>query len=213
MESFLDDDFGDVRIHADSAAAAAASAIDADAFTADRDIFFATGKADFDTEDGLALLGHELTHVRQGREVGATQSAPGVLRAEAEEQEAAASERAVHRLLQRDGPPRSRWQRPAMDLPDLSAGTSQAVRADELRRSVGPVIASPRARPTVVARAAATPAQAPTGAVAEATLTSAETESTGDEEKDSIDVDALAREVYERIMRRLSLERERIGDR
>ena len=213
MESFLDDDFGDVQIHADSAADAAAAAIDADAFTAGRDIFFATGKADFDTEDGLALLSHELTHVRQGREVGATQSAPGALRADAEEQEAAASERTVHRFLQRDGPPRLRWQRPAMDLPDLSAGVSQAVSADELRPRVGQIVASPGARPTSVARAAATRAQAPTGTVAEATVISAETESTGVEEKDSIDVDALAREVYERIMRRLNLERERIGDR
>lgn len=58
-------DFSDVRIHADTEAAASACAIDANAYTADHDIAFADGQYAPETSAGRELLAHELTHVVQ----------------------------------------------------------------------------------------------------------------------------------------------------
>ncbi|WP_428671127.1 DUF4157 domain-containing protein [Reyranella sp.] len=57
--------FGDVRLHVDAEAAAAADAVDARAFTVGRDIVF--GRAEFAprAREGAHLLAHELTHVVQ----------------------------------------------------------------------------------------------------------------------------------------------------
>jgi hypothetical protein len=58
-------DFSDVRIHTDASAAASARSIQAHAFTAGSEIFFAAGKYSPRTEEGGLLLAHELTHVVQ----------------------------------------------------------------------------------------------------------------------------------------------------
>ena len=58
-------DFGDVRVHAGTAADRAAQRIDARAFTAGRDIAFQAGEYAPHTAGGRALLAHELTHVVQ----------------------------------------------------------------------------------------------------------------------------------------------------
>lgn len=58
-------DFGSVRVHADTDAAAAAQAINAQAFTLGRDVYFADGRYAPDTRPGQRLLAHELTHVVQ----------------------------------------------------------------------------------------------------------------------------------------------------
>lgn len=54
-----------VRVHTDHAAAAAAERLHAHAFTVGHHIFFAAGRFQPRTSPGLALLVHELTHVRQ----------------------------------------------------------------------------------------------------------------------------------------------------
>lgn len=54
-----------VRVHTDAKAGAAAQALHAEAFTFGRDIFFAPGRFDLSTPRGLALMGHELVHVKQ----------------------------------------------------------------------------------------------------------------------------------------------------
>lgn len=59
--------FGDVRIHADDRAAAAARALDAHAYTCGRDIVFARGRYAPASSAGQHLLAHELTHVVQQR--------------------------------------------------------------------------------------------------------------------------------------------------
>lgn len=211
METLLGDEFGDVRVHGDPAAAEAASELQADAFTAGRDIYFATGRDTFDTPEGAALLGHELTHVRQGRERGPSQGTPGGLQEQAEEWEALTSEATVRRFLEGDVLPSPGWARPAMDLPALGPRAGDAARGDSLRGAghapstrVGPT-------PAGVARAVATrttqTAQAPT----EGTDATQQTETTGTAEQESVDLDALAHQVYEMIMRRLTLERERLG--
>lgn len=58
-------DFSAVRIHADSQAAASARAVNALAYTVDRDVVFDTGQYAPHSESGRRLLAHELTHVVQ----------------------------------------------------------------------------------------------------------------------------------------------------
>ncbi len=64
METFFQTDFSAVRIHEGPAAAR----MGALAFTLGDDLHFAPGLYDPSSRDGVALLGHELTHVMQQRE-------------------------------------------------------------------------------------------------------------------------------------------------
>ena len=65
MERILGHDLGDVRVHADSAAAQAAGALGAAAFTAGGHIVFGQGRYQPETAEGLRLLAHELAHTVQ----------------------------------------------------------------------------------------------------------------------------------------------------
>jgi hypothetical protein len=210
VEGLLGDDFGDVRLHADPLAAQTARELKADAFTAGRDVFFATGKDVFDTPEGIALLGHELIHVREGSEAAQGQLARSTLRRAVEENEAAASERALRRLVEADEPPRLGWQRPNMDLPDLGIGAGEDLRTPELKRGGQPITVSPGSSSTGVARAPAARSPEPAAAPREGAAASSEAESSAGQ-KAAADLDTLARQVYDLIMRRLTLERERVG--
>jgi hypothetical protein len=64
MEAALGAGFAAVRVHQD----AYAQAIGAQAFTRGTDIYFAPGRFDPSSPQGLELLGHELTHVKQQAE-------------------------------------------------------------------------------------------------------------------------------------------------
>ena len=57
--------FSDVRVHTDSAAAASANEIDANAYTVGKNIVFGSGRYAPQSTEGKALLAHELTHVVQ----------------------------------------------------------------------------------------------------------------------------------------------------
>jgi hypothetical protein len=57
--------FAEVRVHNDAAAANAARQASARAFTVGRDVYFAHGQYERDSDDGGQLLAHELTHVVQ----------------------------------------------------------------------------------------------------------------------------------------------------
>jgi Domain of unknown function (DUF4157) len=74
FESSLGHDFGGVRIHADSRAAASAAALDANAYTVGTEVVFGTGRYDPGSAAGRGLIAHELTHVRQ--QARATPSGP-----------------------------------------------------------------------------------------------------------------------------------------
>jgi hypothetical protein len=65
MEPRFGHDFSQVRVHADAHAAYAAEAVEAHAFTTNRDIVFGAGQYAPQTESGRRLLSHELTHVIQ----------------------------------------------------------------------------------------------------------------------------------------------------
>jgi hypothetical protein len=65
MEARFRQDFGAVRLHTDSRAAASAQSAGALAYTSGRDIVFGHGAYEPHTPRGLHLLAHELTHVVQ----------------------------------------------------------------------------------------------------------------------------------------------------
>lgn len=67
METRFGADFGSVRVHTGSAAAAHAKQLDAMAFTTGSDIYFGKGQFRPDTPAGKELIAHELTHtIQQG---------------------------------------------------------------------------------------------------------------------------------------------------
>ncbi|MFQ5881378.1 MAG: DUF4157 domain-containing protein [Candidatus Methylomirabilales bacterium] len=67
MESRFGHDFSQVRLHADAQAARDAKALNAQAFTIGRDIYFGASRYQPNTTAGRHLLAHELTHtVQQG---------------------------------------------------------------------------------------------------------------------------------------------------
>ena len=67
VEPMFRHDFGAVRVHADSLAAASAKRVGALAYTVGSDIVFGAGRYAPDTTAGRRLLAHELTHVVQQR--------------------------------------------------------------------------------------------------------------------------------------------------
>ena len=93
MESRFGHDFSRVRLHADEAAAAAASNLHARAFAVGRDIFFGAGEHAPERIDGRRLLAHELTHVLQqtGR-LGRPAPAPRVIQRQTVEEAPAPTE-------------------------------------------------------------------------------------------------------------------------
>jgi Domain of unknown function (DUF4157) len=67
MESRFGHDFGRVRIHTDSQAAASAKAVRAKAYTVGQDVAFGLGKYQPHTPAGRNLIAHELAHTVQQR--------------------------------------------------------------------------------------------------------------------------------------------------
>jgi len=219
MERFWGTDFGHVRVHTEPSAARMASALKAQAFTIGRHIFFADGKARFHTPAGIGLLGHELTHVRQHWSIPRPVSS-SLLQAQAEEEEALANQAVLQYAYSISiDRPLAPWPlRPAAQTTQPegitvaqaspSPGVSRAPEAARRAASAPTPVSMPLllgvpvmelAKPLRKAAAEA-PAAAPT----------AEAPSPGKKEE-KLDLDALARQVYDLIMRRLSLERERTG--
>ena len=80
MEARLGADFGDVRVHDDSAAAASASSVNAHAYTVGSNVVFQRDTYDPSSDAGRLTLAHELTHVMQQRSgpVEGTEAAGGI---------------------------------------------------------------------------------------------------------------------------------------
>lgn len=101
MEARLGHDFGDVRVHTDSAASESARSVNAHAYTVGSNIVFQRDRYDPDSTEGRTMLAHELTHVVQQHDgpVDGTPTAGGVKVSDPSdrfEQEAAATaERAM----------------------------------------------------------------------------------------------------------------------
>ncbi len=67
MESRFGTDFSDVKVHHDNQASEMSKALNAQAFTSGKDIYFGAGRYSPGTTSGDKLLAHELTHVVQQR--------------------------------------------------------------------------------------------------------------------------------------------------
>ena len=80
MEGRLGHDFGDVRVHDDSAAQRSAQSVNAHAYTVGSNIVFQRDQYDPGSDAGRTMLAHELTHVVQQRSgpVDGTPTAGGV---------------------------------------------------------------------------------------------------------------------------------------
>ncbi|WP_418959675.1 DUF4157 domain-containing protein [Streptomyces tritici] len=80
MEARLGHDFGDVRIHTDSAAHDSAKAVNAHAYTVGSHVVFQRDAYDPGSHRGRTTLAHELTHVVQQRSgpVDGTETAGGI---------------------------------------------------------------------------------------------------------------------------------------
>ncbi|MGW1877917.1 eCIS core domain-containing protein [Streptomyces sp. NPDC001975] len=65
LEAVFDRDLGDVRVHTGAEAAQSARSVDANAWTVGNHMAFAPGQYAPDTETGLRLLRHEVSHVVQ----------------------------------------------------------------------------------------------------------------------------------------------------
>lgn len=70
MEAAFGRDFGSVRLHADSRAAASANALGARAYSVGEHVVTAEGRPRLASGDGRRLLAHELAHVVQHRAAG-----------------------------------------------------------------------------------------------------------------------------------------------
>ena len=89
LERALGHDFSQVRVHADSNAAASANDVGALAYTMGSDIVFGTNLYDPHSTDGARLLAHELVHVVQQGATASAQTKPHASRdGDAFEQEA-----------------------------------------------------------------------------------------------------------------------------
>jgi outer membrane protein OmpA-like peptidoglycan-associated protein len=70
MEAAFDEDLQNVRVHTDPLAAESAKSAEARAYSSGDDLVFGEGQYAPDRPEGRALLGHELTHVVQERQMG-----------------------------------------------------------------------------------------------------------------------------------------------
>ncbi len=75
METLFNEDFSNVRVHADAEAAESARSVNALAYTAGEDVVFGASQYDPDSKAGHELLAHELAHTVQQRDAGV--AAPG----------------------------------------------------------------------------------------------------------------------------------------
>jgi len=73
MEPHFRADFSGVRVHTDGESSDLAGQLKARAFTTGRDIYFGSGNYQPDSSEGQRLIAHELTHVVQQGQAGASQ--------------------------------------------------------------------------------------------------------------------------------------------
>jgi hypothetical protein len=218
MEHLLGSELGPVRVRTGPEAARAAAELRAEAFTTEQEIFFGAERARFETPSGLALLSHELAHVRQ--RMGVTRPRiPSALRAQAEEEEAQQIEETVRRTL---GPGPTIEPLTLLSV-QLAGGPTQE--GEAVRRTVRHGL--PQARPIIPASRPARPSRAKLELAAAPAGRAGATEAapstagpvapvgaaeTGEEAAPpEVDVTAIAAQVYEIIKRRLTIERERSG--
>jgi len=211
MQARLGRNFSDVRVHTSPLL----QTLRAEAFTSGRNIVFAPGQLDVNTGKGLALLGHELTHV--GQPLAFKQdSSTGQVFEDSQERAAHQQEESILHIVEH-GWPKSRsreFQHPARSVassaPATGAASSFVQRLAEEDTSSAQTPEAPANEPTGQSGEgspasgqagsppspgnAASPASTGAGAAAGAP---------------KANVDALARQVYGILKNRLRAERDR----
>ncbi|MFL6211741.1 MAG: DUF4157 domain-containing protein [Pyrinomonadaceae bacterium] len=123
MEARFGHDFGQVRVHTDTRAAASATAVNALAYSVGRDVVFGAGQYAPGTDAGRKLLAHELTHVMQQR--SAAGASLGHLQVgspdSAFEAEAESSERSAPARVSASSTPLMQRKGKFIDSPDAPA--------------------------------------------------------------------------------------------
>jgi hypothetical protein len=104
LETALQFDLADLRVHTGSEADRLARSVDAKAFTSGRDIFFRHGAYVPGSPEGFTLLAHEATHTVQQAEgpVAGTPTAGGISLSDPSDPYERAAERAAAAAAERD---------------------------------------------------------------------------------------------------------------
>jgi Domain of unknown function (DUF4157) len=165
LESRLGVELGGVRVHDDGPAADAARALDAEAFTVGRDIYFGHERFKPATQEGRKLLAHELTHVAQRQKgaappTGSLVSSPDSAAEREAERVSEASEGSGRASL--GAPPAARVQRqgkpPAQKAPEP---TPQKTPEPPAQKTPDPTPQQQNADPANAAAPPTAPAPAP----------------------------------------------------
>jgi hypothetical protein len=148
MEAQLGQDLGEVRLHT----SALAQTLHAEAFTSGRHVVFAPGRMQMNTSRGLALLGHELTHVGQPLAFKQESSAPQAPE-DSGERAAREQEANIQRVIEQgwpeDGALTFLTSGPAgSPLPGSDRAASRMQRAQQARASQGQGVAQASAAGT-----------------------------------------------------------------
>jgi len=217
VQPLLGGDMGEVRLHSSPIA----QMLRAEAFTSGRHVVFAPGRFNPATPAGLALLGHELTHLGQLLAFK-TESSAGPTAEDSHEQAANRQEEKIRAVIEQGWPqpPQREYRRPAQAVSPaglgrapVGAAVQRAVQIDEVTSSVEQPApqqeggqASPGAGPQTpqAGGAAGQPFQR-AGAQAQSSPAAAGQVGAGS----AGTVEALARQVYSIIKDRLRAERER----
>jgi hypothetical protein len=191
METQLGRPLGEVRLHESPIA----QMLQAEAFTSGLHVVFAPGRLNPGAPAGLALLGHELSHIGQPLAFK-TESGAGALSEDSSEQAARQQEEQIRSVIQQGWPepaPRAYRQTPQAHIPAHSAAAVQrAVVIDEVETQP-----AQQDTPSAPTQSGAQGGQASGAAPVSAGA------------QPPANVDALARQVYSILKDRLRAERTR----
>lgn len=132
MQAHLGHELGDVRLHVSPIA----QMLRAEAFTSGQQVVFAPGRLDPSTPGGLALLGHELTHLGQPLAFK-TESSAGALPEDSSERLARQQEEQIRSVIEKGWPqPSGREYRRSPQPHIPGAASAQASSVTAVQRSV-----------------------------------------------------------------------------
>ncbi len=202
MEQLLRRDLTGVRVHT----APAAALLGAEAFTTGEQIVFAPGHMDFKTTKGLALLGHELSHLGQPLAFKQLAGSTPVVE-DAEERAARQQETQVRHIIEHGWPQESRMEvkRTPAPVPPTSIAPQAESTIQRSSATAGLNFIRGEA-PDTVQRQFTEEQSLPVGQL-RVTPSEGGTKVSGTAKPP--DVDALARQVYAILKTRLRAERER----
>jgi hypothetical protein len=192
-----------VRIHSDASANLIATKLNAEALTIGQDVFFASGKLDLSSPRGVALLGHELTHVRQqasSPDIGGM----GMVQRKALEDEALANERTILSSFsaepQSSISPRSGTSLIARKAENPANGSMELthINVPQIHRTVLQKVPDVLMAETGRDTEASEPSELPESAFTEPSIP-------------DLDINRIAEQVYDIIEMRLRKEKERRG--